>query len=77
MMANQKLENLLNLFNLKELQISALEEMKKLDWKQVAKKQRQINELLRQERAGAEVYLKSVLEKRVVKAEDAYQKQEH
>lgn len=74
---NSRLENLLNLLNLKELQISALEEMKKLDWKQVAKKQRQINELLRQERAGAEVYLKSVLEKRVVKAEDAYQKQEH
>lgn len=64
---NSRLESVLSLLNLTELQISALEEMKQLDWKQIAEKQNRIDELLLEERNNAEAYLKSVLEKKAVK----------
>lgn len=64
---NSRLESVLRLLNLNEIQISDLEDLKKIDWKLICEKENMIDELLKEERKIAEEYLRSVLER---KAED-------
>ncbi|MEE0110114.1 MAG: polysaccharide pyruvyl transferase family protein [Oscillospiraceae bacterium] len=61
---NSRLENILGLLNLKELQISNVEDVNKLDWKRIAEKEGRINELLGEERQRSEAYLRHVLAQR-------------
>lgn len=62
---NSRLESVLNLLDLNEIQISEIENLKKLNWKLVAEKENRIDKLLKEERRNAEEYLRSILEKKV------------
>lgn len=62
---NSRLESILSLLNLNEIQISEIEDLKKLNWELIAEKENRIDELLKEERRRAEEYLQFVLEKKV------------
>ena len=62
---NSRIESILGLLNLNEIQINDLEDLKEIDWKRIARKEKMIDELLKEERRSAEDYLRSVLEQKV------------
>ncbi len=61
---NSRLESILSLLNLNEIQISDLEDLKEMDWNLITRKENMIDEFLKEERRSAEDYLRSVLERK-------------
>lgn len=60
---NSRLENLLGMLDLHEIQISDIDDLNRMNWSQIAEKENKIDALLEEERKCSEQYLRAVLQK--------------
>lgn len=74
---NSRLESVLSLLRLNELQITDMDDLEKINWQMIDAKEKRIDGLLQEERKNAELYLQSVLESRVEDIGDDHQLEEN